>query len=66
MKPAMLEIEDILRSTGMDEAEIEKLMCRFLEEEAFNFVECVKAARKLEQIETTPRDDDDNKNTLLH
>ena len=40
-KPAMMEIEEILQSTGMTETEIDYLMARFLEEEARLYVECI-------------------------
>ena len=41
-KPAMMEIDELLQSTGMSETEVDYLMARFLEEEAENYVECMK------------------------
>ena len=41
-KPAMMEIDELLQSTGMSETEVDFLMARFLEEEAFDYVECMK------------------------
>ena len=42
MKPALIIINDKLLETGMSQVEIDHLMARFLEEEAFDFVECVE------------------------
>lgn len=47
MKPALIEINDKLIEAGMDQVEIDHLMARFLEEEAFNFVECVQEVEDL-------------------
>lgn len=44
MKPALIEINDKLLESGMDQVEIDHLMARFLEEEAFDFVEAVGKA----------------------
>ena len=41
-KPAMMEIDELLQSTGMSETEVDFLMARFLEEEAKDYVECMK------------------------
>lgn len=41
MKPALIIINDILLESGMDQVEIDHLMARFLEEEAFDYVECI-------------------------
>jgi len=40
MKPALIIINDKLLEIGMSQVEIDHLMARFLEEEAFDFVEC--------------------------
>ena len=42
MKPALIIINDKLLESGMDQVEIDHLMARFLEEEAFDYVECIK------------------------
>ena len=39
----MMEIDEILQSTGMSEIEVDYLMARFLEEEAELYVECMKS-----------------------
>ena len=41
MKPALIIINDKLLETGMSQIEIDHLMARFLEEEAFDFVEYI-------------------------
>ena len=41
-KPAMMEIDELLQSTGMSETEVDYVMARFLEEEAEDYVECMK------------------------
>ena len=41
MKPALIIINDKLLESGMDQVEIDHLMARFLEEEAFDYVDCV-------------------------
>lgn len=46
MKPALIEINDRLLESGMDQVEIDHLMARFLEEEAFDFVSCVNEFNK--------------------
>ena len=50
MKPALIIINDKLLETGMNQVEIDHLMARFLEEEAFDFVECVNLAKQEEDI----------------
>lgn len=55
MKPAMFEIEDKLKETGMSQQEIDLLMSRFLEEEAKPYVDCMElidqeAEKKKEKI----------------
>ena len=50
-KPALIEIEDKLKSTGMTETEIDYLMARFLEEEANDYVECMKLVPEYENEE---------------
>lgn len=45
MKPALIIINDKLLETGMSQIEIDHLMARFLEEEAFDFVECVETIK---------------------
>lgn len=42
MKSALIVIEEKLLETGMEQIEINHLMARFLEEEAFDYVECIK------------------------
>lgn len=42
MKPALIEINDILLSTGMSQVEVDHLMARFLEEEAEDYVKTLK------------------------
>ncbi len=39
MESAMEQITRLLRSTGMDSKEVEMLIARFLEEEAYDYVE---------------------------
>lgn len=39
MEPALTIIDRKLKETGMSQVEIDHLMARFLEEEAFNYVE---------------------------
>ena len=46
MKPALIEINDKLLESGMEQVEIDHLMARFLEEEAFDFVECVNEVKE--------------------
>ena len=46
MIPALLIIDEKLKETGMNQVEIDHLMARFLEEEAFDFVECVKECQQ--------------------
>ena len=41
MIPALIIINDKLLETGMSQIEIDNLMARFLEEEAFDFIKCV-------------------------
>ena len=41
MKPALIEVTEILRSTGMSNEEIDMLMGRFLYEEAQDYIECI-------------------------
>ena len=41
-KPALIEIDEKLMSTGMSETEVDMLMARFLEEEAKNYVDCME------------------------
>ena len=48
MKPALIIINDKLLETGMSQIEIDHLMARFLEEEAFDFVECVNLVKQEE------------------
>ena len=43
MKPALIVIDELLQSTGMPEEEVDALMARFLEEEAFDYVRCVES-----------------------
>lgn len=47
MIPALIVISDKLKETGMDQVEIDHLMARFLEEEAFNFVDAVYNAKAI-------------------
>lgn len=47
MIPALIVISDKLKETGMDQVEIDHLMARFLEEEAFNFVDAVYDAKEI-------------------
>lgn len=42
-KPAMIEIDELLQSTGMSETEVDYLMARFLEEEAKCYVDCMES-----------------------
>lgn len=46
MIPALFVIEEKLKQTGMDQIEIDHLMARFLEEEAFAYVDAVGDAIK--------------------
>ncbi|MBR3250223.1 MAG: hypothetical protein IKF80_00790 [Erysipelotrichaceae bacterium] len=39
MESAMEQIMRLLKSTGMDDKEVEMLIARFLEEEAYDYVE---------------------------
>ncbi len=39
MESAMEQIARLLKSTGMDDKEVEMLIARFLEEEAYDYVE---------------------------
>ena len=55
MIPALIVINDKLSETGMSQIEIDHLMARFLEEEALDYVECLK------QFE-----EDVKKNTIVH
>jgi len=41
MKCALDELTDILAASGMDTDSIDLLLGRFLEEEAFDYVECM-------------------------
>ena len=41
-KPALIEIDELLQSTGMSENDVAHLLARFLEEEAKHFVECME------------------------
>ena len=41
-KPAFIVIDELLQSTGMYEVEVDMLMARFLEEEAFDYVEAME------------------------
>ena len=45
MKPALIIINDKLLETGMSQVEIDHLMARFLEEEAFDFVKFINELR---------------------
>lgn len=44
---AMSEIEDILKKFGKTEEETQILICRFLEEEAFKYVEFSKLFNRI-------------------
>jgi len=44
METAMQTIIRILLSTGMTQSEVDHLLARFLEEEAFEYVEYIKAS----------------------
>ena len=44
METAMQTITRILLSTGMTQSEVDHLLARFLEEEAFEYVEYIKAS----------------------
>lgn len=46
MKPALIIINDKLLESGMDQVEIDHLMARFLEEEAFDYVDCISEFQK--------------------
>ena len=46
MKPALIIINDKLLESGMDQVEIDHLMARFLEEEAFDYVDCIEQFQK--------------------
>ena len=48
----MMEIDEILQSTGMSEIEVDYLMARFLEEEAFDYVECMKLVEDKREEQT--------------
>lgn len=50
MIPALLIIDEKLKEAGMSQVEIDHLMARFLEEEAFDFVECVKSVQDYYEI----------------
>ena len=59
MKTALLEINDLLLSTGMSQTEIDHLMAKFLEEEAFDYVDTMNEMQEL--IERKAKE-----NTILH
>lgn len=42
MRLALTTIAHILESTGMNRIETNQLLARFLQEEAFDYVECMK------------------------
>jgi hypothetical protein len=44
METVMQTITRILLSTGMTQSEVDHLLARFLEEEAFEYVEYIKAS----------------------
>ena len=48
MQTAMDKITELLKTTGMDDKEIDHLLGQFLQEEAFTFVEYV--AKSLSEI----------------
>ena len=41
MESALMQLTRILRSTGMDDKEIDHLLGRFLQEEAFEYVDYI-------------------------
>ena len=41
-KPALIIINDLLLDCGLPQTEIDLLMCRFLEEEAYDYVETMQ------------------------
>lgn len=51
MTPALLVIDEKLKETGMSQVEIDHLMARFLEEEAFDFVECINFVESEKNID---------------
>ena len=44
--PALVVIEEKLLGTGMSQEEVDFLISRFLQEEAFTYVECVQIAEE--------------------
>lgn len=59
MKTALLEINDILLSTGMSQTEIDHLMAKFLEEEAFDYVDTMNEMQELIERKA-------NEDTVIH
>lgn len=59
MKTALIEINDLLLSTGMSQTEIDHLMARFLEEEAFDYVDTMNEMQEL--VERKAKE-----NTVIH
>ena len=46
MDPVLEELTDILLSTGMSQREVDHLLARFLEEQAYDYVCCMELMRK--------------------
>ena len=46
MDPVLEELTDILLSTGMSQSEVDHLLARFLEEQAYDYVRCMKLMKK--------------------
>ena len=45
-EPVLEELIDLLMEAGVEETDAECLLARFLEENAYNYVECMKLMKK--------------------
>lgn len=46
MDPVLEELRDVLISTGMSQIEVDQLLSRFLEEQAYDYVCCMELMKK--------------------
>ena len=49
--PAMLILSDLLSDAGVDQEEIDYLLSKYLEEEAFDYVDFVRGDIGIEEVE---------------
>ena len=53
MKDALEELTDLLKTARMNDSEINMLLGRFLEEEAYDYVECMELIKEKMQTNKT-------------